>query len=270
MALFGLSLLLPEGPSAQAERTPSRSSVAPVVIILMENHGYGQIVGNSKAKYINDTFIPAGTLYSRYYAVTHPSLPNYLALTSGSFDGCRSDLCGTNIGANNIFYQLGQHHLSWAGWASSMPKNCYRSDTSYYVHRHNPAVYYSDIYPKPCRFRDVPYPSSLPSKLPSFTFITPNICQDMHSCSVATGDAWLAAHVPPLLSRGATVIITFDEGISNIRGGGHVMTAEVGPGVTAGVRDRTRYDHFGLLAGLENYFGIRRLHLAKTHTAVPI
>jgi phosphatidylinositol-3-phosphatase len=257
--------------SSTAEATGrSTSSSPPVVLILLENHSYGEIVGAHAARYINKTFLPSGTLFTRYFAVSHPSLPNYLALTSGSRDGCHSDLCRTDIKAMNIFAQLRAHGLPWAGWDASMPRNCYRSDTSIYAHRHNPAAYYSDIYPKPCRSRDVRYPSTLPLTLPAFTFVTPNICQDMHSCSVATGDKWLSGHVPHLLGKGAIVILVFDEGTTDAGGGGHVMCAEAGPGIAAGRRVGTKLNHYGLLAGLENYFGLRLLAGAKTNKAVPV
>ena len=268
-AIF-LSIPLAQAQPAAGRATTGTPSKAPVVLILLENHAYGQIIGSHSARYLNREFIPAGTLFTRYFAVAHPSLPNYLALTSGSRDGCRSDLCPTKVRAYNIFKQLGNRGLRWAAYASSMPRHCSRSDTRRYAMRHNPAVYYRDIYPKPCRSRDVSFPRRLPSRLADFTFVTPNICQDMHSCSVRTADKWLSAHVPAFLHRGATVVIAFDEGTSNKDGGGHVMCAEVGPGITAGTRNRTKLDHYGLLAGLESYFGLRRLQRAANHRAVPI
>jgi hypothetical protein len=65
-----------------------------------------------------------------------------------------------------------------------------------------------------CRTNDVPYPSTLPALAP-FTFITPNICHDMHSCAISAGDTWLSHHVPHLLAAGAIVIVTFDEGTTS-------------------------------------------------------
>jgi hypothetical protein len=115
----------------------------------------------------------------------------------------------------------------------------------------------------------VKYPKALPTLAP-FTFITPNICDDMHDCSVNHGDHWLRNEVPDLLAAGAVVVITFDEGSSNEGGGGHIMTAVSGPGIEAGAKNRRGFDHFGLLAGIEDWFGVNRLHHARTHRPLPL
>jgi phosphatidylinositol-3-phosphatase len=117
-----------------------------------------------------------------------------------------------------------------------------------------------------CRTNDVPYPSTLPTLAP-FTFITPNICHDMHSCATSTGDTWLSHHVPHLLAAGAIVIVTFDEGTTSSN---RVMTAEVGPSIRAGTRDGTRYSHYGLLGGLEAHFDVRELRNAATANTLPV
>jgi hypothetical protein len=85
----------------------------------------------------------------------------------------------------------------------------------------------------------------------------------MHSCGVAAGDRWLHDHVPPLLRHGAVVVITFDEGSSNVGGGGRVPTIEVGRGVPSGRKNRRAFDHYSLLAGLERRFGLARLGRAR-------
>jgi hypothetical protein len=201
-------------------------SPAPVVVIVMENHGYAQIVGSASAPYLNRTFIPAGRLFTRYRAITHPSLPNYLAMTSGSQHGCTTDSCRPNsFGANNLFNQLDRVGIRWSVWEDSMPKRCANADSGAYVVRHDPPPYFTDLVSSgTCRKNDVAYPSALPALAP-FTFITPNICHDMHSCGVSTGDRWLSRHVPDLLAAGAIVVITFDEGTTSSNS---VMTAEVG------------------------------------------
>ncbi|HJX08051.1 MAG TPA: hypothetical protein VJ736_08275, partial [Actinomycetota bacterium] len=92
----------------------------------------------------------------------------------------------------------------------------------------------------------------------------------MHSCSIATGNNWLRHHVPPLLHHGAIVIITFDEGVSNVGGGGHIYTAMRGPGVPHGRRDAHTYSHRGLLAGVERHFGMRRIYGARHARRLPV
>jgi hypothetical protein len=251
---------------------PARTtSTPPLVVIVMENHEYGTVVGSSSARYLNRTFIPSGTLFTNYHATDHPSLPNYLDMTSGTTSGCSSDSCPRrSYRTNNIFRQLKDAGIRWSAWQESMPSHCALDSSGTYAVKHNPAAYYRDLFPHLCHRNDVPYPSTLPSTLRPFTFVTPNICHDMHDCSVSAGDHWLRDHVPALLHEGAEVVVVFDEGSSSEGGGGHVMAAASGPGVGAGVRDRHAYDHFGLLGGMERWFGLRRLHDAATHRALPL
>ena len=67
-------------------------------------------------------------------------------------------------------------------------------------------------------------PYSPEVSLAAVTFIAPSMCHDLHDCSIATGDAWLKADVPPMIQWGATVVITFDEGGTDTGGGGNVYT----------------------------------------------
>jgi hypothetical protein len=194
-----------------------------------------------------------------YHAVAHPSLPNYLALTSGSTLGCSSDACPTrSFRARSVFSQLRRHDRRWRAWEESMPSRCAVSDAAPYAVRHNPPPYFRNLFPSSCPRHDRPYPAHLPDRIPGFTFITPNLCDDMHDCSVSTGDAWARSHVPPLLRRGAIVVITFDEG----SGTNHVYCAARGPGTGHGVRRTRSFTHYSVLAGIERHFGMPRLQRA--------
>jgi phosphatidylinositol-3-phosphatase len=244
------------------------AQASPIVLIVLENHRYTQIVGSAHAPYLNGTFIPAGTLFTKYHAITHPSLPNYIAMTAGSVLGCKTDICPPNsLGGDNLYSQLDTAGLGWRAWEESMPTNCAYTDDGDYAVRHNPPPYLKQVVSSgSCALNDVPYPATLPPLQP-FTFITPNLCNDMHNCSVPVGDTWLSNHVPGLLAAGATVIITFDEGT---RLNNHVMTAAVGPDVAAGVEDATTYSHYSLLGGIEARLGLPALRKASTATPLPI
>ncbi len=270
-----LSLALPAaaaGSSPLPTLARARTTDAPpLVVIVMENHEYGSIVGSPSARYLNHRFIPGGTLYTDYHAVEHPSLPNYLDMTSGRNNGCRSDTCPRrSYRTENIFHQLTAADIAWRSWQESMPTRCALDTSGRYAAKHNPATYYANLFPHTCRSAVVPYPSPLPDQLKPFTFVTPNICSDMHDCSVTHGDHWLRNHVPGLLDAGAVVVVTFDEGVTSAGGGGHVMTAVSGPNVAEGVRNRRSFNHFGLLGGIEDWFGVRRLHGAKTSHTLPL
>jgi hypothetical protein len=271
-----LALLFPSAaagsaPVSSLARSSRTTATPPLVVIVMENHEYGAVVGSSSARYLNHRFIPSGTLFTNYHAVEHPSLPNYLDMTSGRDSGCHSDTCPRrSYRTDNIFHQLDAADVAWRAWQESMPRRCALDTSGRYAVKHNPATYYANLFPHTCHASVVPYPSSPPDQLKPFTFVTPNVCSDMHDCSVAHGDHWLRDHIPGLLDRGAVVVVTFDEGVTGAGGGGHVMTAVSGPDVPEGVRNRRSFDHFGLLAGIEDWFGVRRLHDAKTSHRLPL
>lgn len=300
-ALGSLTLIaLPQVVQAAASLAPASAQAvgtAPVVLIVMENHSFAAsdgdalryIVGNPNAPYINDSLIPQGTLFTRYYANHHPSLPDYIDMTAGTNAGCTTDACPTDsIASDNLFHQLGEGGSSFATFAQSMPSACYLADNSPYVVHHNPEAYFTNIdaasgTPYACPSTDLPYPTTLPNPLPDFSFVVPDNCHNMHGSSatgkcpgksdqiIRDGDAWLSQIVPSFLSLGATVIVTFDEASKDsTNGGGHVVTAMVGSNVVAGMTDAAQYNHFGLLAGLEDYFGLARLANAATATPLPI
>jgi hypothetical protein len=268
----------PDGaPASDAVQRSPRASRAPVVLIVLENHETSAILGSSEAPYLNHTLIPAGRMFTNYAAVTHPSLPNYLAMTSGSTQGKvgTDSVYAGEIHARNLFGQLSRAHVRWRSFQETMPSPCYRgyaagTDPRQYALKHDPAMIYADIAnSRRCR-RVVPLSEMNPTHLPSFSFVTPNLCNDMHSCGVAVGDRWLGRHVPALLKNGAIVIVTFDEGSSDLGGGGNVLTLEVGRGMLAGDTVGRVYDHYSLLAGLEDRFGLRRLGRARSATPLPI
>ncbi|HUL84746.1 MAG TPA: alkaline phosphatase family protein [Actinomycetota bacterium] len=261
-------------PASVPKPAKSAERVSPVVLIVMENHSSTEIMGSANAGYLH-RFARAGTLFTDMTAVAHPSLPNYLAMTAGSTLGCHDDACPTRAyGSPNLFHQLQRAGRRWRAWEESMPGHCALSDAGHYAVRHDPAAYFRNLFPNGCPQRVLPYPAALPKRLPDFTFITPNLCSDMHDdtgCGgrgpIARGNAWLYGHVPPLLRRGAIVIVTFDEGVGSDQ---RIYCAVRGPGVAAHRRDGHRYTHLGLLAGLERHFGLPRIHGALTARPLPI
>jgi hypothetical protein len=236
----------------------------PIVIIVMENKPYSDIVGNSNAPYIQ-SMIANGTLYTNYQAGPG-SLPDYLAMTSG--------LTGSTSGSDNIFNQLQGKGVSWGEYLESMPSTCYTGgDTGSYKKAHNPAVYYNDIASSPSACANVvPFTQFSAGTLRAFSYVVPNLADDMHdgasrTAEIQTGDAWLGANVPAMVSAGAEVIVTWDEGNSSDE---HVATIAIGGTAGAGVTDSHSYTHPGLLAGLEQAWGLPLLNAAQTATPLPI
>jgi phosphatidylinositol-3-phosphatase len=151
-----------------------------------------------------------------------------------------------------------------------MPGACTLSNVRSYAVRHNPATYYAGIRPE-CRAQDVPLRGA-PAPAAAFTFVTPNLCHDMHSCPVRDGDRWIATWLPRVLrSRqyrdGSTaVFITWDEDDGS--SGQHIPTLVVSPDTRQGTRSPTPYDHYSLLATTEDLLRVPRLGSAARATSM--
>jgi hypothetical protein len=257
------------------------SASSHVVVIVMENKEYDQILGSSKAPFANRL---AGryAIASRYYGIRHPSLPNYLALTGGETFGINSDCIDCHVNATNLVDQLERGGLSWKGYMEDMPTPCYRrKGTAGYAKKHNPFIYYDDIANNPSRCAKlVPYQQLAgdltAGSLPSFVWISPNLCDDTHDCSVSSGDRFLASIVPALLHElgpHGRLYITWDEGVSDAgcckkAHGGRVLTIIAGPGIPPGTRLATPNDHYSLLRSIEDQLHLTHLgNAACTCTA---
>jgi hypothetical protein len=242
----------------------------------MENKPYGSVIGSSLAPYEN-TLAEACGLATNYRAITHPSLPNYLAATGGSTFGVTDDAGPSShpIATTSIFQQLTEAKLSWRAYDESMPTTCDPSPSGRYAVKHNPAVYYTAVHQQ-CLVDDVPLDSHLSQdivagNLPSFAFVTPNLCDDTHDCGVQIGDAWLATWIPrivsgPNYSSGDTLIVlTWDEGVG---GNNLIPTIVIGPSVPIGDRAATALTHYSLLLTTEQLLSLPPLGAAATATSM--
>ena len=208
---------------------------------------------------------------NRLFAITHPSLPNYLALTSGNTHGVTSDCSGCLVEGTNIVDQLEQASISWKAYMESMPDPCSTAVTDgSYVMKHNPFMYYTDIRDDVDRCSKVVPLKQLTSdlqagSLPGFAWITPNVCHDMHDCSAATGDRFLrtwASRIIPALGSNGILVILFDEGWTTAgcchdqAAGGHIAGIITGPGARVGVTIRTRINQYSVLKLIEVALGL--------------
>jgi len=249
-----------------------------VIWIWMENHSYNTIIGSSQAPYINSLATACG-LATNYHNVSHPSLPNYVSATSGlgysaiaKFDGDCNPVPGCVTPAASIFGQ-GE---TWKAYAESMPSNCDTKNSGEYAVRHNPPPYFTKL--RGCATFDVPYTrlaSDLSAgKLPAFSFVTPNLIDDMHDGTVADGDNWLAANLPTILtsreytSGSTAVFITWDEGeggtatkcaTNKTDVGCHVATLVISPSTKPGTRSAKLFNHYSLLGTAEQLLGLPAL-----------
>jgi hypothetical protein len=240
-----------------------------VVVLVMENAEYGEVIGSSSAPYVNALARRYGLALGSY-AITHPSLPNYLALTSGSTHGISSDCTDCSVAARNIVDQLEAAGISWGAYLEGVPSSCYRAaGAGGYAKKHNPFIYYDDIATSPARCHRLAGFGQLASdlragRLPTYAWISPNLCDDGHDCGVGAGDRFLARTVPMLLHElgpHGFLVLTWDEGTSEdgccgAAHGGRIATIVAGPGVRAGSRAGSRVDHYGVLATIERALGL--------------
>ena len=259
--------------SATATPTPvvsSAGAIQHVFIIVMENHSYSQVWNTSSTHYITQL----GNNYVRatdYHAITHPSLPDYLDMYGGSNYGITTDCSPSSschVNARNLADNLEAAGLTWKGYMESMPSPCYLTTSGNYAPKHNPFVYFDDIRTNVarCRSHVVPYTDlagdlASASTTPDYLFISPDQCDDMHSCSIKTGDDWLKNNVPTILNSPACtsekclLILTWDE--DNGSSGNQVLTIFAGSGAkTGGATSSAAYNHFSLLRTVEQVFGL--------------
>jgi hypothetical protein len=245
---------------------------ANIAVIVMENEEYRGIIGSRSAPYINSLARRYG-LATGMYAITHPSLPNYLALTGGATFGIDSDCTDCSVGATSIVDQLERANVSWRAYMEDLPQPCFTgASAGDYAKKHDPFAYYTRVTRNPARCANIVPLTRLAADeragtLPRFAWISPNLCHDMHDCSVSTGDRFLAALVPGLLRalgpRGL-LFLTWDEGSSDdgccrLASGGHIVTIVAGGGARAHGRLSKPADHYSVLQTIEDLLGLRRL-----------
>jgi hypothetical protein len=268
-ALVVITLLVLPGRSGTPERPasagPACGTLAKpparydhVVWVVMENHAYSQIVGSRKAPYLNRLASRCGVA-TGFSAETHPSLPNYIAMTSGATQGVGDDDGpGSHaLDVPSIFSQLGPR--GWRSLQESMPSRCARDDDGDYAVRHNPAVYYTGLRGA-CHRNDVPL-GARPDLRARFTFVVPNLCHDMHDCSVSAGDAWLKGFLPKVFSTphyraGRTaVFLTWDE--DDDSSANHIATFVLARSVERGTESGAPFDHYAMLRTTEELLGLK-------------
>ena len=263
VAVAAVLLLLAAVPSADGG-SQSVPRFRHVVVVVFENKERSAIVGNPAAP----TFASLARTYASltaYDAVTHPSLPNYLALVSGSTQGLTTDCTSCVVDAPNLADELEHAGLTWKTYAEGLPAPGFTgASAGPYAKRHDPFLYFMDIAGRPARrARVVPFtqlrPDLATGRLPDFALVVPNLCNDMHDCPVSTGDGWLRANIVPILGRpqlaDSVVFVVFDEGSTDI-GGGRVAALALGPLVRPGARSRQQTGHYGLLRTIEDAWGL--------------
>jgi len=276
-AVVGVALaaLLAASLSGAAARTPV-PRFDHVLVVVLENKDQASVLDNPDAPNFN-RYARQYAVLSRYGGVAHPSLPNYLALVSGSTHGVRSDCTTCLVSGRNLADSLEQAHLTWKAYAEGLPRPGWTGAFSgRYAKKHVPFLYFRDVVSKPSRLRRIVPLRELSrdlasGNLPAFSLIVPNLCHDMHDCSVASGDAWLGAFLTPLLRNpklaNSVVFVVTDEP-TDLSPGAPVAALALGPLVKASSRYAARSSHYALLRTIEDAWGLPRL--GRSAQAKPI
>jgi phospholipase C len=241
---------------------------------MFENKEYDRVMGNPDMPVFNQ-LASDYTVLTQHYAITHPSLPNYLALISG-------DTFGVNRNCEDCFFDepslpdlIEASGRTWKTYQEDMLRPCFVGSWGDYAQKHNPFMYFDSIRLNESRCRDSVRPLTDLSidmengVLPNFVFITPNLCNSAHDCWLGVSDEWLGIQMRALLdffssnSQSFLVIITWDEGDTNAsccglpeKAGGRIATLLISPEVKNGFEDATPYTLYSLLKTISTAWGL--------------
>ena len=269
------------GPTAAPSVGPTAgaSGIAHVIVVWMENREATSVT-ESSMPYLYGLAQTYGRA-DEFYAVTHPSLPNYLALWSGSTQGVSDDgihdLAGPSLSS-----EVAAAGLSWRIFAQGYPSTpgCHTAGSygasqdgpgvpGAYARKHVPAMSFISVSSSRECSNIQPLAKFDPGV--NVALVVPNLCNDMHDCSAATGDAFLRAFLPEVFDAPdwahTLLVVSFDEGTSDNHGGGRVFTLVARQGLSR-LASSTEHDHYGLLRTIETVFGLRCL--GKSCDAAPL
>jgi hypothetical protein len=237
-----------------------------VVIVVEENHAFSQIIGSADAPYINALATsPDAALFTQSFSLTHPSQPNYLSLFSGSNQGVTDySTPPTTFRTPNLGAALRAHGLSLVGFAEDLPFAGFTGDTSgAYARKHAPWINWQGTghnrLPAKVNQPFTAFPGNF-NKLPTVSFVIPNLQDDMHDGTVAAGDAWLQQHLDAYIrwapTHNSLFILTFDE--DNMLGNNQITTLFLGARVKPGQYSET-ITHLNVLRTIEGMYQLPRV-----------
>ena len=261
-----------------------------IFYVMMENHSYSEIIGNTNAPVINQLAQQYG-LATDYFGVTHPSEPNYVASIGGSFFGIQDDNPYTThtINGPSLASQLEGKGLTWKDYQQSLPFAGFTGTTfpsssiALYASKHNPFLNFASVQNSPAELaKIVPdtqlFVDLLDGHVPNFSYIVPDQCHDMHGTSACSSDAQIVQagdqYVSEVVSaiqhsqvwdRGNNaIVVTWDENdfstdnpngcCDGLPGGGHVATIVITNHGSRHIQDNTPFNHYSLLLTIQDAF----------------
>jgi phosphatidylinositol-3-phosphatase len=252
----------PAGAGSAAVPEPAHT-----VVVVMENHSYAEIIGNPAAPFINE-LARRGALFTRSYAITHPSEPNYLALFSGSTQTVTDDGCPYRFNVPNLAADLLKAGKSFAGYAEDLPGTGSQvCSAGEYARKHVPWTDFGNV-PGSVSRPFTSFPAAF-TRLPAVSFVIPDLCHDMHDCSVAIGDTWLrdsiGSYADWAIAHDSLLILTWDEDDGSQAN--HITTVFAGQMVRPG-RYAEPITHYTVLATIEAAYKLPRDGQAAAATPI--
>jgi phospholipase C len=247
-----------------ASQSQNTKNFEHVLIIVLENTDFSTAMANP---YLSQLTI-RGTLLNNYFAITHPSYPNYLAMIGGSTFG-QTDDGQEDLDKTNLADLMEAAGITWKAYAEGLPATaCFTgTQTGTYVRKHEPFASFVDVQKNPQRCAKIVNASQLQrdaatGNLPQYMFFAPDLNDDGHDTGVKYSANWLKNFLPTLeqnsaISKDTLIIITFDEGTNGSNN--QIYTLLLGQMVKAGATNSTRYDHYSLLRTVEDNFGLPTL-----------
>jgi hypothetical protein len=278
-----------------------------VTVIVMENTSLSTLqdaMNNNGAPNLA-TMASKYATGSDYHGVAHPSLPNYIALTSGDTQGiscdCKAEMgqgscngatcnlvlgsCSCDKPAMNVGDQLEAAKLDWAGYGEDMGMACNLANGGNYAVRHVPFLYYDDVQGDAarCNAHVLDFTSFDPANPKPFNFIAPNLVHDMHDPSwplagaknIKNGDDWIGPEVDAItgaaaFGKGGLLVVVWDEDDASGGISGSDDPIEIfvmSPyAKNGGFVSAVTANHYALLATIEDGLGLPRLGNAASAT----
>ncbi|GAA1949104.1 alkaline phosphatase family protein [Kitasatospora viridis] len=239
---------------------------AHVVVVVLENQAADAVLGNPSAPYLNQ-LARTGAQFTDSTAITHPSQPNYLDLFAGSDQGVTDDSCPHSFGSDNLATELAAKGLGFTGYAENLPADRSSCAAGEYARKHVPWLDFSNV-PAGDSAPFTAFPTDF-NRLPTVSWVIPNLCDDAHDCPLSTADGWLRTHLDPYVQwarqHDSLLITTFDENdgspgnrIATFFDGGPVRIGSYGEPI----------DHFTVLRTVEDMYGLG--HAGAAADAAPV
>jgi len=232
-----------------------------IIIFFFENHSYDEVAEDPTF----NMFFKLGNNLLNYYAVTHPSQPNYwCALAGDHFDKNTDD--NVDLNYTNLIDLFDTKKITWKAYQQDYPENCNPShNISKYYRKHNPFISFDNIRNNATRCANIVNAKQLDidlkaGTLPQYSFFTPNIDNDAHNTNISFAGAWLDSYLTPrlpLFPRNTLFLLTWDE--DDYSEDNHIFTVLFGTMIQPSTSNSTLYNHYSLLRTVEDNWGLGNL-----------